>query len=243
MTEVKVDELVIGKYQRMPDRTEKEMAEFTANVKIHGVRDPIYIDEQQTVIDGHTRVLAARQCKIPSIKAIILRGLSETEKVERAYGQSHRRHLSRKQLREIVIAAIKEFPGHSPAYVAKFAPASDVTITKLRAELIAAGKIANATELLGLDGKMHPVEKKTGSQSSKPQRQQQQQAPILGTLKTGRKCVTIESAEIKKIQAIGQVRIFQTTYSQKEVRQLIHQGINCLLLAAQKAANPANGKA
>lgn len=234
---IKVADLKLGKYQRMPDRTEREFAEFVADVKLNGVRDAIYIDEENNVLDGHTRVLAAQQCKLTELKAIRLEGLTDGEKLERAYGQSRRRHLNRKQLQEITVAAIKEFSEYSPAYVAKFAPASDRTIAKLRAELVAAGQIKDLQELIGLDGKKHPVEKKCGGPSGSVGGKQAKPSPkvINATLKKGRRNLTIEAEELAEVGAADGVRIFPTSFPQKLVREALEAGHACLIMPPPKS--------
>lgn len=237
---VNVDELALGKYQRMPDRTEAEFTEFAADVKINGIRDPIVIDEENNVLDGHTRVLAARHCKIAEVRAIRLSGLSEQEKLERAYGQSRRRHLSRKQLQEITVAAIKEFPEHSPAFVAKFAPASDRTISKLRAQLIAEKAIPDLAELIGLDGKKHPVEKLGGKAAAGPGgRKAARPDPVViaGSIRVGRKNITISAEGLGEVQAADEVRIFPTSNPQKLVRESLAAGVACLILPPPAAAS------
>lgn len=237
---IKVADLKLGKYQRMPSRSEPEFGEFVADVKINGIRDAIYLDEENNVLDGHTRVLAAQQCKITELKAIKLEGLTETEKLERAYGQSRRRHLNRKQLQEITVAAIKEFSEYSPGYVAKFAPASDRTIAKLRSKLIAAGEIEDLQDLIALDGKKHPVVKKTARKSSGSGGGKQPPKVISGKLKKGRKNLTIEAEGLAEVGAADEVRIFPTSFPQKLVREALAAGQACLIMPQPKADDAAD---
>src|SRR4051812_388783 len=101
---VPVTELKAGKFQVMPHRPEKELAAFNASVAKNGVQEPVLIDEHNMIIDGHTRVEAAKLAGHETVPAILLTGLKESEKFQRAYSQANRRQLTRKQVRELAAA-------------------------------------------------------------------------------------------------------------------------------------------
>ena len=60
--------------------TDEQVAQIAASIQEFGWTNPILIDEKNTIIAGHGRVLAARKLGLEEIPAIILSGLTEAQK-------------------------------------------------------------------------------------------------------------------------------------------------------------------
>ncbi|THD64445.1 DNA methyltransferase [Phenylobacterium sp.] len=60
--------------------SKKQVAQIVASISEAGFANPILHDENDVIIAGHGRLLAAKQLKIETVPAIQLRGLSEAQK-------------------------------------------------------------------------------------------------------------------------------------------------------------------
>lgn len=58
----------------------KQVAQIAASIKEFGFTNPVLIDEQNSIIAGHGRVLAAKTLGLKMIPTIMLSGLSEVQK-------------------------------------------------------------------------------------------------------------------------------------------------------------------
>lgn len=87
----------------LPPLSSEEFAALRADIRTHGVRDPVCLDEQGAVLDGHNRLRID-----PDAPRRVIRGLSEAEK--RAFtcrANFGRRNLSPAQ-KKAVLAKMKE---------------------------------------------------------------------------------------------------------------------------------------
>jgi DNA modification methylase len=66
-------------YARNPRNNEIAVAKVAASIKEFGWRQPIVVDEQMTVIAGHTRLLAARQLELKSVPVHIATDLTNAQ--------------------------------------------------------------------------------------------------------------------------------------------------------------------
>lgn len=66
-------------YARNPRQNEAAVAKVAASIREFGWRQPIVVDEEMTVIAGHTRLLAARQLGMAEVPVHIARGLTPTQ--------------------------------------------------------------------------------------------------------------------------------------------------------------------
>lgn len=155
----KVAELVKDKFQFMPAYGEQEMARLIANVQLHGVKEPVHVDEDNAILDGHNRTTAAEQAGLEEVPCIVVAGLSDTQKRQYAYRQLYKRKLDRQQLRAITTQAIKQFSTYSNAWIASTVNESENTVAKERRRLIEANEVEDHAELMGLDGKKQPAKK------------------------------------------------------------------------------------
>jgi transposase-like protein len=93
----------MSKYQMMPDLTAEEYDALRANIAAHGVTVPVVVDEDGEIIDGHNRVKICKELGIKSYPRLVLRDLSEDEKLDRALGLNvDRRHLTAEKRQAVV---------------------------------------------------------------------------------------------------------------------------------------------
>lgn len=87
MTELKVEEIAIGKIspyaKNAKNHPEKQVQQIASSIKQYGFNNPILIDENNEVIAGHGRLVAAKVIGLDTVPAIRLSHLSEAQK--RAY--------------------------------------------------------------------------------------------------------------------------------------------------------------
>lgn len=76
---VKIDDLIP---YALNSRThsEQQVAQIAASIREFGFTNPVLIDDQNNLIAGHGRVLAARKLKMSEIPAIIVTGLDERKR-------------------------------------------------------------------------------------------------------------------------------------------------------------------
>lgn len=76
---VKIDDLIP---YALNSRThsEQQVAQIAASIREFGFTNPVIIDDQNNLIAGHGRVLAARKLKMSEVPAIIVTGLDERKR-------------------------------------------------------------------------------------------------------------------------------------------------------------------
>lgn len=60
--------------------SKEQVAQIAASMKEWGFTNPILVDEQNGIIAGHGRVLAAQSLKLASVPAVVLAGLTDAQK-------------------------------------------------------------------------------------------------------------------------------------------------------------------
>jgi integrase len=94
----------MGKYQVMRDLTEIEMDELRESIKANGILTPLAFGEHGNVLDGHHRLILAKELGITDYPRTIHAGLSEEEKYRFSRDVNViRRQLSREEIREETI--------------------------------------------------------------------------------------------------------------------------------------------
>lgn len=63
--------------------SEAQVAQIAASIREFGWTNPVLVDEQQTIVAGHGRVMAAQKLGLDSVPTITLAGLTEAKR--RAY--------------------------------------------------------------------------------------------------------------------------------------------------------------
>jgi hypothetical protein len=82
--EYKIEEWEIERvkpYENNPRRNEKAISSVKASIKEFGFRQPIVVDDNGTIICGHTRLLAAKELGYKKVPIHIAKGLTE-EKIK-----------------------------------------------------------------------------------------------------------------------------------------------------------------
>ena len=60
--------------------SEAQIAQIAASISEFGFTNPVLIDEQDTIIAGEGRMLAAKKLKMPMVPCVVLAGLTEAQK-------------------------------------------------------------------------------------------------------------------------------------------------------------------
>lgn len=121
-----------------PPLTPAEYETLRDSIKIHGIRQPILVDENLAIIDGRHRLRAAletgRTCRF-----IIAEDLSRQEKQELEVAlNAARRHLNRQQKRKLAEFELMRDPARSDRRVAAIVGVHHETVAAIRRDLNAA---------------------------------------------------------------------------------------------------------
>jgi DNA-binding transcriptional regulator YiaG len=160
---VPVSELQTGEraYQVMPDLSDEQYKALKGDIAEHGVLVPVMVDENNAVIDGFHRVKVCQELGIETIPCMIGRGFSEEEKREEALRLNYqRRHLSRSQIRAIVMKEIRKNPTMSDRQVAALFGVSATSVGKWRGGLTSSGQVSKMDTRTGSDGKKYHIPKR-----------------------------------------------------------------------------------
>ena len=68
---------------------EAQVAQLAASIKEFGFTNPVLIDEQNTIIAGEGRVLAAKKLQMESVPCIVLTGLPDGTRALKGKGFGH----------------------------------------------------------------------------------------------------------------------------------------------------------
>lgn len=100
----------VTRYQVMPPLSPDEYQELYDSIKSEGVHEPVHIDEDGVIIDGHHRSKIAKELGIPC-PVITHDGLSESKKRSLAFTLNlKRRHLNREQRRALGLESLRLDP-------------------------------------------------------------------------------------------------------------------------------------
>ena len=157
------------RYQVMPPLAPDEYQELYDDIKVNGVLEPIHVDENGVVIDGHHRSKIARELGIPC-PVITHDNLDEAGKRSLAFTLNlKRRHLNREQRRALIAESLKSDPQLSNREHARRTGASNSTVGIIRKDMEADGQVCESHTSRGADGKVYPA--------SRPPRQEHAPAP------------------------------------------------------------------
>ena len=149
-----------GPYQLLPPLSEDEYAALRDDIKSAGVRVPIDVDENGTILDGHHRKAIADELGVECPERVI-RDLPEFAKVDYALSVNlARRHLSGEQKSKLVKASLKRDPRLSNREHARRCGVAHSFVAGLRAVLEDAGQLDSESGRLariGADGKQYPA--------------------------------------------------------------------------------------
>ena len=131
------------RYQVMPPLSSEEYQELHDDIKVNGVLEPIHVDEEGVVIDGHHRSKIANELGIPC-PVITHDDLDEAGKRSLAFTLNlKRRHLSREQRRALIAESLKSDPQLSNREHARRTGAHKNTVDSVRDDLESNGQIAH----------------------------------------------------------------------------------------------------
>ena len=151
-------------YQVMPGLTADEYEALRDDIREHGIRVPVDVDENGQVLDGHHRSLIAAELGVDCPRRVV-EGLDAAGKVAHAIAVNvHRRNLTREQRRDIIAASLRAQPEVSDREHAVRTGASHPTVADVRRELEASGDVESFSTRTDASGRQQPA--------SKPPRQQ-----------------------------------------------------------------------
>jgi protein gp37 len=126
-----------------------EFDELVADIRAHGVREPIWLYEGK-ILDGRNRERAALAAGVECPT----RTYDGDDPVSFVLSANlHRRHLTAEQKRDLIAKLLKAQPESSDRAIAKTVTADHKTVGHVRRELEATGEIPQLTETVGADGK------------------------------------------------------------------------------------------
>ncbi|MBA7543992.1 hypothetical protein ES705_36337 [subsurface metagenome] len=138
----------------MPDMAPDQFAALKEDIKERGVLTPIDIDEDGNLLDGHHRYRACLELGITEYPVTIRPGLSEENK--RMFARKSnmmRRHLTRKQIREIVEGQLRETPEWANNRIGRELGVDKNTVKSVREKLESTSEIPKLEKFIGEDGK------------------------------------------------------------------------------------------
>ncbi len=149
------------KYQVMPSMPPEQFEALKDDIAERGVLVPIDVDEHGYILDGHHRYRACTELGITDFPTIVRPGLSEEER--RIFARKSnmlRRHLSRKQVRDLIAEQLKDTPSWANNRIAQVLGADSKTVKTVRERLERTSEIPKLDRLVGADGKARPVKQK-----------------------------------------------------------------------------------
>jgi ParB-like chromosome segregation protein Spo0J len=132
-----------------------EFEQLTADIRAHGLQQPITIHEDQ-ILDGRNRERACRAAGVePHYEPF--RGDDPLAFVISA--NIHRRHLTPEQKRGIIAKLLTAQPEKSNLQIAKQVKADDKTVASVRREMEARSEIPNVSTRIDTKGRKQPATK------------------------------------------------------------------------------------
>lgn len=145
------------RYQVMPPLSSEEYQDLHDDIKTNGVLEPIHVDEEGVVIDGHHRSKIANELGIPC-PVIAHDDLDDAGKRSLAFTLNlKRRHLNREQRRVLIAESLKSDPQLSNVEHSRRTGTSDKTVKSVRENLESTSEIPKLTETKGADGRIRPA--------------------------------------------------------------------------------------
>ena len=156
------------RYQVMPPLSSEEYQELHDDIKVNGVLEPIHVDEEGVVIDGHHRSKIANELGIPC-PVITHDDLDDAGKRSLAFTLNlKRRHLNREQRRALIAESLKSDPQLSNREHARRTGASTTTAGTVRKELEQAGALSKLDNATTSDGRSYPLNRPAGQPKRDP---------------------------------------------------------------------------
>lgn len=139
-------------YQLLPRLSDEEYDALKADIAENGVRVPIDVDENGTILDGHHRAWITADLGIDCPKRVVADLSDEQKRTHAVAVNVHRRSLSREQRRELIQRSLKADPQLSDRQHAARIGADHKTVGSQRSQLVASGEIPQSSLSVGADG-------------------------------------------------------------------------------------------
>lgn len=188
---------------KFPTMDDKDFAALVADIKANGQREPIVIF-QGKILDGRHRALACKQLGIEPITktfdgdkaAAVL--LADSLNV-------HRRHLTREQRRELIVAELKRDPSQSDRAIAEKARVSPTSVGSARAELEATVQIGQSETRIGKNGVEKPTTKRPRGVGASKRTQEERVNEIRALAAAGNNIEQIAAAQGIGVQWVSRI--------------------------------------
>src|SRR5262249_53547274 len=126
-----------------------EFDELVADIKAHGLREPITIFEDK-ILDGRNRY---RACQAAGIEPTFTTYTGDDPVAYVISANIHRRHLTAEQKRDLIAELIKAQPEKSNRQIAKATGVSHPHVAKVRGELEKTGDVETVTTSIDSKGR------------------------------------------------------------------------------------------
>ncbi len=121
------------KYQVMPSMPPEQFAGLKADIAERGVLVPIDVDEEGHILDGHHRYRSCTELGITDFPTTVRPCLTEEDR--RIFARKSnmlRRHLNRKQVRELIAEQLKDTPSWANNRIGQVLGADSKTVATVR---------------------------------------------------------------------------------------------------------------
>ena len=116
------------KFQPMPDLTEDQLDALRADIEAHGVRVPVVKDQHGRILDGNNRAAIADELGIEyPIEVVQVADDDEAHDIAVSLNCA-RRHLTREQVRELIVTEHERRPDDSDRAIARRVGCSPSTV-------------------------------------------------------------------------------------------------------------------
>lgn len=146
-------------YQFMPRLADDEYAALEQSIRDHGVRVPILVDDNRSIIDGHHRKEIADRLGVECPKQFAGDLTDEQKRTLALSLNVHRRHLSREQRRHLIESSLKADPHLSDRQHGDRTGSDHKTVGARRGELQQRGEIPHVSARTDAAGRTQPATK------------------------------------------------------------------------------------
>lgn len=123
-----LDGLGAAPFQRMPDLTAEQYDALRSDIANRGIIVPIVVDQHGRILDGHNRLAIATELSIDCPREV-RQVADDDEAADLAVTLNcARRHLTREQVRHVIVAEIRRRPGDSDRAIARRVGCSPSTV-------------------------------------------------------------------------------------------------------------------
>jgi ParB-like chromosome segregation protein Spo0J len=140
----------------IPQMTPDEYDALVEDVERRGITDPLVVTEDDIVLDGRHRLMAARAIGLETVPVRVFKGDESAQRDFMLRAALLRRHLTIAQRKDLAAKLIVTEPEKSDRSIAKATGISRPTVATIRDDLEAQGQVAESATSSGADGKTYP---------------------------------------------------------------------------------------